>query len=129
MPQLTPIVITDDLAQVHTYDPQSVNNNGLTSLIEVGQSQRSLAEKLTLSLVPIKGDAGFKNEIRITVPHIVTDSTTGISSVLETDTIVISMTSRPHSTAVTRKTLRSIGIAILADPIVVAMIDDLKQVW
>lgn len=128
MPQLAPIVITDNQAVDHTYNPNSVNVNGMSTLIEGSQSQRNLAEKLTISQVPIKGNAGFKTEVRITVPRVVTAD--DIESVLETDTLSISFTTRPHSDETSRSDLRVLAQNSLADGSVIAtMIDKLEQVW
>lgn len=129
MPQLSPIVLNDGVSDT-TYTPAVVNNTGTSVLTDNAAANYGVRGKVSVSSAAISGNSGGRRvELRIEEPRVITDSSTGVVSAQETETIAISFTARPNGSKPDRAKLRAKAISLLGHATITTMMDDLEGVW
>lgn len=113
MPQIAPIVLTGDSTSI-TYSPTSVDSKRVFTLTDRSLGQKALDGTLTVQ----SRDAGNDSQlvsVKLTKPHTVTDSDTGVTSVVEESTVNIQFRHAAIATGIERQLLVQL-IANMLDP-------------
>jgi len=135
MPQNTTIAIQDGAATpvTHTFNPQSIDANGVasykerTSGVPIGQPQLTLGVR-----APTGNGATYKVTGRLTMPKVVTTTDSSGKAVTSVDYAPLGtfeFVLPVKADKIDRTNFRVLLSNALKNPVVVSMIDDLESVW
>lgn len=135
MPQNTTIAIQDGAATpvTHTFNPQSIDSNGVAvykervSGVPIGQPQLSLSVR-----APAGNSATYKVSGRLTMPKVVTTTDSSGKTVTSVDYAPLGtfdFVLPVKADKIDRTNMRVLLSNALKNAVVISMIDDLEGVW
>lgn len=123
MPQVAPIVLTDNAAVDHTFDPQNVEKGVAYYAAHSVDGTPEKDGRLSAGL-RTQPNSARRGSVKIQLPVI--RSVDGVDVVVDTNILEINARMSSKSTDVERSQLTSLGAASLNDTFIQALLNDLS---